>query len=216
MANQQDSTIAALSEDHIVRITGLSKGQLRAWDKLGFFEPNYAYSDRSKAYSRIYSFKDAVGLRAISVLKKQHNVSQQHLVKVAKLLSKKGFSHWSDVKLFVIKRKVHFQHPSSNKVEGVEDGQFAMLEVIKVIDDVLEKVSILKMRQPNQIGKIDRNKFVARNSWVVSGTRIPTATIRRYIDAGFNEDQIIEEYPALTYDDIRAAVKHEKRLAKSA
>ncbi|WP_292509475.1 DUF433 domain-containing protein [Mesorhizobium sp.] len=113
-----------------------------------------------------------------------------------------------------MKKAVHFFDPSTDRVESLQDGQYAMLPVIDVITDMTEKVTKLKERSKTQLGHVDRNKFTMRNSWVVSGTRIPTATIRRYADAGFSEDHILKEYPTLTREDIREALKHEKRLAK--
>lgn len=208
--------VAALAEEHICRITDLTKGQLRAWDKRGFFVPKYVYDDRSQVYSRIYSFKDAVGLKALSVLRKKYKISLNKLVKVADQLKKKGYQHWADVKLHVLKKQVYFQKPGSNEIEGLEDGQYAMLEIIDVIADVNEKVQQLKQRSDSQIGIVEQNKFVARNSAVISGTRIPTATIRRYVDAGYSIDFILSEYPTLTKQDIEAALKFESENKKVA
>ena len=78
------SVIAAFSEASVERLTGLTSAQLRYWDKTGFFAPTYADDDRRTPYSRIYSFKDVVGLRTLGLLRRQHNVSLQHLRQVAK------------------------------------------------------------------------------------------------------------------------------------
>jgi DNA-binding transcriptional MerR regulator len=209
--------VVALTEDHISRITGLSKGQLRAWDRRGFFVPKHAFEDRSSAYSRIYSFKDAVGLRTIARLRAApYRISLQRLFGVAKELEARGIEHWADVRIHVVKGEVSIQPPASDEVESVESGQYAMLPIIDVIREVSRKIEEIKRRDNTTYGKVDRNKFVARNSWVVSGTRIPTATIRRYVEAGFSKQHILEEYPTLTLDDIDAAIEHEKRLAQSA
>ena len=211
-----NAVISALTEDHVSRITGLSKGQLRAWDRRGFFVPQFAYDDRSSAYSRIYSFKDVVGLRTIAILRYKYHLSLSKLESVARELETRGFAHWADTKLHVVKKAVHFQAPGTEDVESLHDRQLAMLPVIDVINDVREKVARLKQRDLSSVGKVERHKFVARNSWVISGTRIPTATIRRYADAGFSVEQILREYPTLTADDVKAALDHEKGLAKSA
>jgi uncharacterized protein (DUF433 family) len=41
---------------------------------------------------------------------------------------------------------------------------------------------------------------------VVKGTRIPVSKILNLVAHGFTFDQIIEDYPVLTQDDIRAAI----------
>lgn len=216
MTKNDSSVIAALTEDHIVKITGLSKGQLRAWDRRGFFVPQFAYDDRSSAYSRVYSFKDAVGLKTLATLKNRYHFGIDRLSKLAKEMEKDGISHWADARVWVLKGEPHYYRPGYNEVKGSETGQLAIFAIIDVIDEVKSKIEDIKRRPIESIGKVERQKFVARNSWVVSGTRIPTATIRRYIDAGFSKDFIIKEYPTLKVDDIDAALWHEKLLAKSA
>lgn len=210
-----DNPVVALTEDHVSRVTGLTKGQLRDWDKRGFFQPKYAYDDRRAAYSRIYSFRDVVGLKTISTLRKEYRIGFSKLHKVAEKLKEKGFHHWADTKLYVVKKEVHFRDPSTGDIESLKDGQLAMLAVIDVINDVTLSVEKLKHRPADSIGHVERHKFVSRNSWVVSGTRIPTSAIRRYAEAGYSTDQILEEYPTLSAEDVQAAIEHEENLAKA-
>jgi uncharacterized protein (DUF433 family) len=198
-----------------VRLTGLTHGQLRSWDRAGFFQPRYAYRDRHVPYSRVYSFQDIVGLRTIAVLMKQYKVSLQKLRKVAEELIRRGYEHWADVRLYVVKGQVHFRPPASIDIEGVWDGQLAMVPVIDVISDVEARVQELKKRDEQQLGHIERNKYVARNSSVIAGTRIPTAAIRRFKEAGYTIEQIMKQYPSLTQEDVQAALAHEG-LARSA
>jgi uncharacterized protein (DUF433 family) len=40
---------------------------------------------------------------------------------------------------------------------------------------------------------------------VFAGTRIPVATVKRYLDAGYDAEAIFREYPSLTSADIEAA-----------
>lgn len=211
-----DTVVQAFTEDHVIRLTGLSRSQLRAWDRIGFFKPDYAYEDRHQPYSRIYSFQDVVGLRTIAVLRNEHHVSLQHLKKVATTLMDRGFGHWSQIKLYVVKKQVHFRRPGTSDVEGVWDGQLAMVPVIDVIQDVEERVRDLKKRTPNQRGQIERHKFVVRNAPVVAGTRIPTAAIRRFREAGYSIAEILRQYPSLSKEDVKAAIEHEEGLAQSA
>jgi uncharacterized protein (DUF433 family) len=210
------SVLQAFTEDHVIRLTGLSRSQLRAWDRIGFFKPDYAYEDRHQPYSRIYSFQDVVGLRTIAVLRQRYRISLQQLRKVAIELTARGFGHWAEIKLYVVNGQVHFRRPGSEDVEGVWDGQLAMVPVIDVIQDVEERVRDLRVRKSDQLGQIERHKFVVRNASVIAGTRIPTAAIRRFREAGYSVDKIIRQYPTLTKEDVDAAIAHEEGLARSA
>jgi uncharacterized protein (DUF433 family) len=96
------------------------------------------------------------------------------------------------------------------------DGQLAMVPVIEVIHDVEERVRELRERKTEQHGHVERHKYVVRNASVVAGTRIPTAAIRRFRDAGYSVEEIIHQYPTLTREDVDAAIAHEEGLAQSA
>ena len=202
--------IRAFSLEHVAQLTGLTTGQLLAWDRSGLFSPDYAYEDRSRPYSRIYSFRDVVGLRTIAVLRKEYRVSVQELRRVAKRLIEEGFEHWAETRLYVVNRQVHFTRPKSQEVEGVWDGQLAMLPIIDVIQDVEERVMKLQKRSSDQFGRIEKHKFVARNSAVIAGTRIPVAAICRYHEAGYSIEDILKEYPTLTKKDVKAAISGRK------
>lgn len=213
----QDSKVySAFSEGHVAQLTGLSKWQLRAWDKAGFFRPRYAYEDRSAPYSRVYSFTDLVGLRTVAVLRKQYHVSMNELRRVAEELMRRGFSNWAEIKLHVVKGQVHFVDPGTRNVEGVWDGQYAMLPIVEVIDGLERDVARIRRRDPRLVGRVEQHKFVMRNAEVVAGTRIPAGAIRRYHEAGYTTAQILAEYPTLTRRDVEAALEVEPQQARSA
>jgi uncharacterized protein (DUF433 family) len=210
------AVIQAFGEEHVEKLTGLSKWQLRRWDRLGFFAPQYAYEDRHVPFSRIYSFKDVVGLRTIAVLMKDHHVSLRELRRVATELVNRGYDHWADLKLYVLNKQVHFQKPGSQDVESVWTGQLAMVPIINVIEDVTSRVADLQKRDASQVGQVEKHKHVARNSSVIAGTRIPTAAIRRFREAGYTKEQILRQYPTLSMEDVEGALAYEEGLARSA
>ena len=47
----------------------------------------------------------------------------------------------------------------------------------------------------------------------IKGTRIPVAVILRALGAGASVEEIIEEYPPITEEDIRAAILYAAMLA---
>ena len=216
LRGKPDNVIRAFSADHVVRLTGLSKGQLRYWDKTGFFRPRYAYEDRRAPYSRIYSFRDVVGLKTLAILRKEHGISLQHLRTVAHRLSHLKDSLWAETKLYVFNKEVHFKEPHTGKVRGVVSGQYVSIPLVSIMSDVSRQTEKLRARAPEKTGKVERHRHIARNTWVIAGTRIPTGAIVQFKEAGYSTEQILREYPSLTAADIKAALKHEKTLAKTA
>jgi len=208
--------IAAFSEEQVERLTGLTKTQLRYWDSTGFFAPKFAEEDRRQAYSRLYSFKDVVALRTISVLRNQHDVPLQHLRKVAEKLSHLKDDLWIKTKLYVLNRKVIFHEPGTNLPREIVSDQYVIGVLLKtIVSDTQKKVEKMHRRDPSKVGRVERSRFVNHNSWVVGGTRIPTAAIRRFKEAGYSNAQILREYPDLKPRDIAAAILHEEKLKDS-
>jgi uncharacterized protein (DUF433 family)/DNA-binding transcriptional MerR regulator len=212
-----DVIIRAFSEDSVKRLTGLTTSQLRYWDNTGFFAPEYADPNRKTAFSRLYSFRDIVALRTLSVLRNQHNVPLQHLRKVANKLCHLGYDLWTNTTLYVLNKKVVFHEPGTDLPQEVVSGQYVIGILLKtIISDTTKDVEKMRRRDPEKIGLVERSRYINHNAWVVGGTRIPTAAIKRFKEAGYTDEQIIAEYPDLTARDIRAALIHEERESSAA
>jgi uncharacterized protein (DUF433 family) len=90
------------------------------------------------------------------------------------------------------------------------DGQYILLPIVSVMEDVKREASLLKERTENQIGKIEQKRFVSHNSPVIAGTRIPVSSILHFVEDGFSVEEILKEYPNLTEADIHAAIQSGK------
>lgn len=209
------NVIAAFSEEQVERMTGLSKARLRYWARTDFFKPSFVEDDLRLPYSRFYSFKDVVALRALELLRVKNNVALQHLRKVASRLSHLKDDLWTNTTLFVLKKEVYFVNPETGQPESALSGQYVLgtVPLGQVIEDTKSSIIEFSRRKKGTQGHVDRSKSVARNAWVISGTRIPVSAIKRLHEDGFSTDQIIDEYPDLTPEDIAAALRHSEASA---
>ncbi|HEV2816804.1 MAG TPA: DUF433 domain-containing protein [Allosphingosinicella sp.] len=203
------NVIAAFSEEHVYRLTGLTPGRLRYWHKTNFFVPTFVEDDLRLPYSRFYSFKDVVALRTLEMLRVQNNVPLQHLRKVAENLSHLKDDLWTKTTLFVVNRKVVMVNEETGKPEEVVSGQYLLgIPLLKIIDDTKGDIEKMRQRSDAQIGNVSRARNVMHNAWVIAGTRIPVMAVKRLHEDGYSNDQIIAEYPDLTPADIKAALAH--------
>lgn len=203
--------ILAFTAEHVCRLTKLSAGQLRYWDKTDFFSPELLDSNGRRTFSRIYSFRDVVGLRTISILRNQHQIPLQELRRVGDWLKHQYNQPWTALSFGLSGRKVVFRDPVKGVyVEPSGLGQHVFEVTLSVIaDDMRRAAEKLKERTADQIGSIVRNRYVVHNAWVVAGTRVPTVAVWNFHRAGYTPEQIIREYPRLTKEDIEAAIAHE-------
>ncbi|MER8712857.1 DUF433 domain-containing protein [Mesorhizobium sp. M0228] len=210
MAKADSKTlVSAFTEDHVERLTGVSKRQLRYWDNDQFFVPTLAYADRSRPYSRLYSFRDVVSLKVLNELRNESRVPLDHLREVKEKLSHLGDDMWAKTTLYVLKKRVVVDNPKTRAKEEVVSGQGVLQIPLKVVTgDMKEAVKQLSHRDASSIGKFDRRRGVAHNQLVIAGTRIPVRSVKAFADAGYSVEKIAKEYPTLTEDDIRAAIAH--------
>ena len=208
------NVVQAFSEEHVERLTGLSVHQLRHWDRTGFFVPSFAAEDRREALSRIYSFKDLVSLRVLSVLRNQFGVSLQHLRQVSEKLSHLADDKWTTTTLYVLKKRVVFVDPETQAPREIVSGQYAIGIVLEaVISNTKRDVERFRQRPEEKFGRIERHRQTAQNAAVIAGTRIPVGAIKRFNEAGYSAKQIIEQYPDLTEADIEAALTYKESSA---
>lgn len=202
----EQNVIGAFSEADASRLSGLTIGQLRRWDRLGFLKPSFAEEDRRLPYSRIYSFRDIVSLRVLGKLRNVHKVPMQHLKKVSRELAAFGDRKWTATTLYVLGKRVVFTDPRTNLRTEVVGGQRVLdIPLRVVIEDTRRAIDSLNHRSNLETGKIVHGKFTLQNEPVFEGTRIPVATVKRYLDAGYSSKAILSEYPGLTLADIEAA-----------
>lgn len=204
--------IQSFSIDHAERVTGLSKSRLARWDRMGFFAPEYADAeDRGNPYSRVYSFSDLVGLRTLSILIDKHQISIDELRSTYPELAKRVKRPWSETQLSVLNGKVVFDLDTQPQDRH---GQIAgnHIALPTVASEVAARTEELRQRKRDQIGVIERNKFIAHNAKVLAGTRIPVSAVESFITAGYSDDAIVAEYPSLTTIDI-ATVRRNMKVA---
>jgi uncharacterized protein (DUF433 family) len=204
--------LLAFGAEHVSRVTSLSLRQLAYWDDTGFFKPRYASENRRSPYSRVYSFRDVVGLRTLATLRKGYRVPLQELRTVAAWLAHRGTEIWASTTFYVLGRHVFYDDPDTGqRMSGRSPGQSALkLPMQRVFSEARDEVDKLRRRSDDQYGKISRNRYVVHNAAVLAGTRVPTSAVWNLHTAGYDNNAIIREYPVLTSEDIEAALAFEE------
>lgn len=206
------NTLRAFSAEQVCRLTGLSLRQLSYWDSTGFFPPEFADENRRLPYSRVYSFRDLVGLRLIAKLAKEYGVSVKQLMTVGEWLRDRYEAPWSSLRFYVGGRQVFFDDPDTrSRMSGKHPGQIAFpIEMQAIADEMTRASEQLRQRDPEEVGKVSTHRYVLAGTPSVAGTRIPTSVIWEFHDAGYDVEAILKEYPTLTREDVLAAIAYEE------
>lgn len=195
------------TEEQAARLAHISLTQIRYWDNTAFFQPSIAYEDRKAAFSRIYSFGDVVALRVLGKLRNQHDVPLQHLRRVRDKFQMPQ-SAWADEEIFVNKKRVYFKNERGTFVNSeTNEETLPSIPLPKVIAEISTEAKSMNIRSMQAIATKTRRQNVARRAEVFQGTRIPIDTVKEYFQEGLGIDDILNDYPTLTRDDVQAAIR---------
>jgi uncharacterized protein (DUF433 family) len=199
------------SQDQAARLAGLTARQLGYWDRTDVYSPSHTVEGRGRPYARLHSFRDIVALRTLAQLRRR--VSLQALRQIGSWLRARFTEPWSRLRFYVAGGRVYFDDPASGLRVGTRPaGQSALrfeFDMERIAADVAGEVRRLRERQPSDVGRVERYRNVVQSAPVIAGTRIPTAMIWSFHEAGYDTAAIQREYPHLTEVDIRAAIDHE-------
>lgn len=203
------NVVRAFSDEQASRLTGLSKHQLRNWDRIGFFQPSMAHPNRSMPLSRIYSFSDLIELQVLKTLRKDHKCSLQHLREVKRKLEEIGEQRWSNTILYILDKRVVVYDEETDQLEDILSSQQVLKIPLRVVKaDMKSRIAELWARPEELIGSFQQKRNIAHNAKVISGTRVPVSTIKDFIDEGYSDTEIIEEFPTISIADV-VAVREE-------
>ena len=207
-----DNVIGAFSEEQTAALADVSRGLLRQWDRKGLLHPSFGVSDPHVPYGRIYSFRDVVSARVLGQLH-GYRVPLRHLIEVHAKLSKLSEAPWASTVLYVLGKEVVVRAAGSrHRHKLLTDQQVFDIPLRVAISGVRAEIAKLNndRRKP---GRIERDKFVAQNQYVIAGTRIPVAAIQGFAAADYSTAQILREYPNLSAEDVAAAVAFRSQTA---
>ncbi|MEA2523719.1 MAG: hypothetical protein QOF73_946, partial [Thermomicrobiales bacterium] len=81
---------------------------------------------------------------------------------------------------------------------GVDPSQLVIDEIFlkPVATEVAHESATFNRRPTESVGRLAKSRHVMSNQWIVAGTRIPTAAIWSFHEAGYDTDAItIESRP---------------------
>jgi uncharacterized protein (DUF433 family) len=212
-----DDPILAFSAEQVQRITGLTDQQLRRLDRAGVLSPTLGEEDRHRPFSRVYSFRDVVALRAIALIRE--SVPLEQLRALGAWLREHAQCEWSRLSFEIGSGCIDFGDSDSSQETASSPNGHAGLRTIAmqdIADEMTHAAQELRVRDANDPGNIKRQRFVLNNAPVLAGTRIPTSIVWNYIHAGYSADDVLRGFPSLTPEDVAAALEYEKANRLSA
>jgi DNA-binding transcriptional MerR regulator len=198
----------AVSDKRAAKLAGISMNQLRYWEKIGMVVPSVRQQISPRNTVRLYSFQDLLELVVAAELRHRPGISLQHIGRVIAYLRKRNFdSPLRELKFATRGQEIYFQYPDGTWSGDPFPDQLIYRQAI-ALDEVGAKIDAVNDRAPEAAGQVVSRRGVHLSKPIFAGTRIPVATVQRYLQAGYDTKAIIREYPSLTAADIETARHH--------
>ncbi len=204
----RDEPVVGLDMATAARVVGVSKSTLKYWEDTGVYAASFIDPVKHRAQRRLYSFRDLVSLKAIARCRRDLDISLEDIRRAGAYLRRFYSLPWSTLKFGRLNDRLVFWNPVDQRWSDATNGNPTLFDLATLPDEVADDLADVLRRDPATEGQIARHRQVKGNQPTIKGTRIPVATIVRYHDAGYSDDEIIAEYPDLTPDDVAAAIAY--------
>lgn len=202
-----DERLLAVPRETAARLAGLSPARVDYWARTEVAAPTSDETLPNGRRVRLYEFVDLLALLVAAELRVR-GVSLQHIRELVRFLRELGFDRpLTELRFATSGRQVFVQYPDGTWSGGLSPEQLVFHQVLN-LDLIRRRIRDGVDRDQTHLGGLDRHRGVHANKPVVAGTRIPVASVRRYLEAGRSEDDVLAAFPALTVDDL-AAVRRE-------
>lgn len=199
--------VVGFTSQEAERLSGLSSRRLQYWDETNFIRPSIS-ARQGRGVPRLYTFQDLVQLRVAAILRNQ--LSLQALRRL-KLYLDVG-APFASVRFGLLSGDdVVYLGPAGQIEAAKSPGQ-----VVVTFDVPLREIKadlesrIRRARQRHGVGRFQRRRGIIANQETFAGTRIPSSSVERMLDAGWAAKRILNEYPDLRPADI-AAVRQRRK-----
>lgn len=194
--------LLAFTRQRVARLAGVGIERLDYWDRTGLTGATLRRRVSGAGEVRLYSYADLLDILIIAELeKKDHQLSKRYIREIVEHVRKTG-RRMGQLTWALAGSRVHFQDADGHWEDG-ERSQFVAVEVLN-LSLLHERIQRGATRDRGTEGQVEKRRGAMGSKPVVAGTRVPVATIQRYLDQGFGVDRILQSFPVLTAQDIEA------------
>lgn len=199
----RDDVLVATREQ-AARIAGISTRQVDYWTSHELVRPVIDTRLTPGRVIRMFDFRELMALCVAAQLR-ERGVSLQHIRAItARVKESDGYKQpLTELTWATEGNRVYFQHPDGQWEGGRKPNQTILREVLN-LEALRLRIRESTRRQREDVGRTERRRGTLGSKEVVAGTRVPVATVRRYLSAGRSPEEVVASFPALEIADVEA------------
>jgi uncharacterized protein (DUF433 family) len=210
-----DENVLVFTRSRAATLTGLTERQLDYWRKTEFLEPSTSEQLSPYRSVHLYDFADMLELLTIAELHR-HEVPTRRIRRIVDRLRQKGYQRpLTEIRYGVAERTPKGKKGRRQKLlilltfeDGTTEGDDIPGQLVAEgavdVQGIRARLHRSTERDDDQVGRIEKRRGALGSKELFAGTRIPVATVRRYLADGAPVSEILEAFPALRPEDIEA------------
>lgn len=189
----------ALTAAQVLRMGLVTRSQLDWWHKTELVDSD----NHEPGRLRFYSLAQAVELGVVGTLRAR-GVSLQEIRKMVNHLRREGHQRpLREITWATESGRLYFQLPDGSWFESRRPSQAVIHKVLR-LEEIEQRVKVSLRRPEEASGQTEKRRGALKSKTLVAGTRIPVASVRKWLDSGATEERVLRAYPALTRKDLAA------------
>jgi len=199
-----DAKRSVVTKDQAARIAGIRPARVNYWVRTQIVRPSFDVSGAGRRRVQLFTFQELMSLM-VAVQLRDRGISLQHVRAVVRRLETRGYDLPLAQLVFATEgKRIYFQDEHGEWESGQHPGHAVISEMID-LGRLQSVVSKGVSRSEEARGVIERRRGTMGAKPVFAGTRVPVATVRRYLEAGKTERDVLEAFPTLTPEDVATA-----------
>jgi uncharacterized protein (DUF433 family) len=208
-----EEELLALPLSSAAKLVGVTARRLLNWERIGLASPSIRKQISPRNTVRLYDFRDLLALLVIRELS-DRRMSTYQIHRVVEHLRNSGYDRpLTEVRFATEGGEIFFQH-ADGTWEGDKKKNQRVFSQILDLRPLRRRIwdAVERPRPQSAKGQIVRRRNVVGSKPIFSGTRVPLSAVVPYIERGYSTKAILEAFPDLSREDLRAAREYARAV----
>jgi len=196
--------IFAATREQAARLAHVRPARVDYWIRTAVVSPSVYTRLNDRGRVQLFNTRELMALMVASQLR-ERKISLQHIRAIVHRLRERGYdSPLSELTFATEGKAIYFQDERGEWESGSRRGHTV---ISASIDLGLLRSRIVESRARSKAsrGQVERRRGAMGSKPLFEGTRVPVATVSKYLMAGKSTREVLQAFPTLTAKDVERA-----------
>ena len=196
------------TREQAARMAHIRPARIDYWIRTNVVVPTVDAHLSARTRVQLFNTREMMSLMVASQLR-ERRIPLQHIRAIVQRLRERGYdSPLSQLTFATEGRQTYIQDEHGEWESGRHPGHAVISESID-LGLLRARINESRARSKSARGQVETRRGAMGSKPLFEGTRVPVATVTKYLKAGKSTHEVVKAFPTLTADD----VEHARRIA---